>query len=314
MKAVTIEIEGGERRLVLAEQAEPSPRDGELLVAVRAFSLNQGETRGALTAGPAGSRPGWDFAGEVLAGAAGFAEGERVVGMLPAGAWAERIAVAPYFLSRLPEGVAFEQAATLPVAGLTAAIGLGKHEHGGGRRVLVTAATGGVGLYAIQLAAAAGAHVTALVRRAEHHDLVRGLGADTVIADIAEAVALPRFDLVMEGVGGAVLGAAMGRLASRGTVVLFGNAGHDDSVTFSPQAFRLAEGGLFGGTSLYGFFLGEELMHTPPAPLLGELAGRLAAGTLDPVIRRTADWREVDAVARDLLARGFVGKAVLTLG
>lgn len=316
MKAVTVREQGGERRLVLAEVEEPAPQEGELLVAVRAISLNQGETRTALTSGVDGARPGWDFAGEVLSApaASGFAEGERVVGMMLAGAWAERVAVAPYFLSRLPDGLDFERAATLPVAGLTAAIGLAKHPHGDGRRVLVTAATGGVGLFAVQLAVAAGAHVTALVRRVEHHALVRTLGADAVITDIAEAEDMARFELIMEGVGGDVLGGALGRLASRGTCVLFGNAGHQELTTFNPQHFRLAAGGLFGGTSLYGFFLGEELMHTPPGPLLGELADRLAAGTLDPVIRRTADWTGIDAAARDLLARGFVGKAALTVG
>lgn len=316
MKAVTIQQDGGERRLVLADHAEPAPKENELLVAVRAFSLNQGETRTALTSGAAGARPGWDFAGEVLAAPAGsgFAEGARVVGMMMAGAWAERIAVAPYFLSALPDAVDFARASTLPVAGLTAAVGLSKRAHGDGRRVLVTAATGGVGLYAIQLAAAAGAHVTALVRKAEHHALVRELGADAVITDVGEAAALPRFDLIMEGVGGSVLAGSLERLASRGACVLFGNAGHETTTTFDPQRFRLAEGGAFGGTTLYGFFLGEELMHQPPGPLLGDLAGRLAAGTLDPVIRRTAGWEEIDTVARDLLARGFVGKAVLEVG
>src|SRR5262245_15527349 len=150
-------------RLVLRPVAEPVPDRGEAVVHVRAISLNRGEIRRASMA-PAGWRPGWDLAGEVeraAADGAGPRAGARVVGLLSEGAWAERVAVPVHALAELPDKVTLAQAATFPVAGLTALYALGKS--GGslvGRRVLVTGATGGVGDFAVQLARLAGAHVT----------------------------------------------------------------------------------------------------------------------------------------------------------
>ena len=104
-----------------------------------------------------------------------------MVGIVQSGAWAERVAVPVEHLAELPEAVSFEQASTLPVAGLTALRSL---ELGGfivGKRVLVTGASGGVGRFAIQLAKLAGAHVTAVARRT---DGLAQLGADDVLPEL----------------------------------------------------------------------------------------------------------------------------------
>src|SRR5438552_12733024 len=108
-------------RLVISPVAAPAPGRGEAVVRVRAISLNRGEVRRAGMA-VAGWRPGWDLAGEVERAAAdgsGPRVGARVVGLLPEGAWAERVAVATHALAALPDQVTFSQAATFPVAGLT---------------------------------------------------------------------------------------------------------------------------------------------------------------------------------------------------
>src|SRR5215468_9211780 len=210
-------------RLVIASVPDPAPDRGEPIVRVRAISLNRGEVRRAGTA-PAGWRPGWDLAGEVERAAAdgsGPRAGARVVGMLPEGAWAERVAVPTHALAELGEKVTFSQAATLPVAGLTALYAL---EKGGllvGRRVLITGATGGVGDFAVQLARLAGAHVTASARRADQAASLRQLGAHEVVVG-EDIPASPRHHLVIESVGGRTLGSALGALEPDGLCVTLG--------------------------------------------------------------------------------------------
>src|SRR3989442_6781589 len=134
-------------RLVIRSVPEPTPDRGEAIVRVRAISLNRGEVRRAGMAA-AGWRPGWDLAGVVERAAAdgsGPSVGARVVGFLPEGAWAQRVAVPKSALAELPDKVTFAQAATFPVAGLTALHALSKGGLALGRRVLVTGATGGGG-------------------------------------------------------------------------------------------------------------------------------------------------------------------------
>ena len=154
--------------VALREAPAPTPAASEAVVAVEAVSLNRGEVR-ALQHAADGWRPGWDLAGVVVAAAAdgsGPPAGTRVVGLAVSGAWAERVAVPTDVLARLPEAVDAGAAATLPVAGLTAlrAVELDTVEN---HTVLVTGASGGVGRFAIQLAAQLGADVTALVSSPE---------------------------------------------------------------------------------------------------------------------------------------------------
>src|SRR2546425_5731132 len=139
-------------RLVIRPVAEPVPDRGEAVVCVRAISLNRGEVRRSGMAA-AGWRPGWDLAGEVERAAAdgsGPRVGARVVGFLPEGAWAERVAVPTHALAELPEKVMLSQAATLPVAGLTPLHALAKRRLLLGRRGLVKGPPGGAGDVAVQ--------------------------------------------------------------------------------------------------------------------------------------------------------------------
>jgi NADPH:quinone reductase-like Zn-dependent oxidoreductase len=295
-------------RLVIRPVPEPVPDRGEAVVRVRAISLNRGEVRRAGTAAP-GWRPGWDLAGEVERAASdgsGPRAGARVVGLLPEGAWAERVAVPAHALAELPAKVTFAQAATFPVAGLTALHALARGGLLLGRRVLVTGATGGVGDFAVQLARLAGAHVTAVVRRDDQVPVARQLGAHDVVAgdDIPPS---PKHDLVIESVGGRTLGTALAALERGGVCVTLGVSAAAE-VTFDTRAFFVT-----GRTALHGFYLFTELGSEPASVGLRRLAELVAAGQLSPHISLERPWKDVAAVARDLMDRRFPGKAVLTV-
>ena len=295
-------------RLVIRPVAEPSPDRGEAVVRVRALSLNRGEVRRSGMAA-AGWRPGWDLAG-VIERAAGDGSGPRVgarvVGLLPEGAWGERVAVPTHALAELPDKVTFSQAATFPVAGLTALHALAKGGLLLGRRILVTGATGGVGDFAVQLARLAGAHVTASARRADQAAALRQLGAhEVVVGD--DIPAAPKYDVVIESVGGRTLGTALAALERSGVCVTLGVSASSE-VTFDARTFFVS-----GRTTLYGFYLFTELGSQPASVGLGRLADLVAAGQLAPHISLERPWAEIGQVAQDLMARRFPGKAVLTL-
>ena len=210
-------------RIALQDVPEPVAAPGEVLVDVRAFSINRGEL-GLLRRKPDGWRPGWDFAGTLQVDIeGGLRAGARVVGIRQGGTWAERVAVASVSIAELPDAVSFAQGAALPTAGLAALRMLRMGPAILGRRVLITGASGGVGRFAIQLAHLGGADVTALVSEGSARSQgLRDLGADEVVADIAQLRG--RFDLILESVGGATLGRLVTMVDPDGTLVMFGNS------------------------------------------------------------------------------------------
>ena len=199
MRAFYMTRFGGPKVMEYGDLPDPKPGRGEVLVDVRASSVNplDWKLRGALLTGgllglitgrgvpkPLGS----DFSGVVRAlgpGVTGFAAGDRVYGSVDiflgkAGAHAERVVVVAKNIRELPEGWTFEQGAALPVAGLTALVGLRRCGDLDGKTVLVNGATGGVGHLAVQIARARGARVVA-VCSARNAAFARSLGADEVL-------------------------------------------------------------------------------------------------------------------------------------
>lgn len=294
--------------LELGDIEAPQPLPSQALVAVRAVSLNRGEAR-YLPQREEGTVHGWDVAGVVdrqAADGSGPAEGERVVGLVSEGAWAEVAAVRTDRLAALPEDVSFEAAATLPVAGMTAVRTLEVAGPLLGRRVLITGASGGVGRFAIQLARAGGAHVTGVSSSPERAEGLAEIGADEVIGELTPGGG--RFDAILESVGGASLAAALARVAPWGIVVSFGNSSGQET-TFDVSPFYALP-----GARLYGLRVFDELERTGSGVRdLRFLAERVADGALDPQVTVTRSWREAGETLEDLLERRVRGKAVLTI-
>ena len=203
---------------------EPEPRANEALIEVKAFSINRGETYQLEHPRP-GWRPGKDVAGVVIGAAAdgtGPSEGERVVGHADESGWAELAAVPTARLAAVPHTIDFQTAAALPLAGLTALRLTRVAGPLASRRVLLTGASGGVGHYFTELAAAHGARVTAISRRGARQ---RELGAVEVLPRIEEAQG--PFDIAIESVGGAETIAAWHRLHQHGLLIWLGQASGD---------------------------------------------------------------------------------------
>lgn len=302
MRALVADGSGG---VEIREVDEPAPAPDEALVAVHAVSLNRGEVR-ALASATDGWRPGSDVAGVVVAAAAdgtGPPEGAKVLALTKGAGWAERAAVATALTAAAPEGLELARAATLPVAGLTALRAL----HAGGlalhHRVLITGASGGVGRFAVQLAAHQGGDVTAVVRQAERDKDLQRLGARRV------SVGMPtdgEFDLILESVGGAFLAAALRLVAPGGTVVSFGNSSAEPT-TFEAGSFFSKS-----GARLCAFSLFPELERLGTGGLdLAHLALLAASGRLDASIALETSWRDAGTALAALLERRLVGKAVL---
>jgi len=300
-----------DKRLVIAEVEPPKPQRSEAVVRVHAISINRGEVRRSMAANE-GFRPGWDIAGVVETAAAdgsGPKAGQRVVGLLPVGAWAEQVAVKTDSLAVLPDSVSYAVASCLPVAGLTALHGLSKRGDLISRNVLITGASGGVGHFAMQLARLQGAHVVAAVRGEKQAAFAKqhGAHATAVIGDNPMlAAAQGPYDLILESVGGDSLSAAAKMLATGGVCVTFGASGAAEAkIEIAPLYLK-------GGCSLYGLALFHELVHRESASIgLARLLSLVADEQLRVHIAVEKPWTAIDEVARDLISRQYVGKAVL---
>jgi NADPH:quinone reductase len=288
----------------IRDVGEPTPASNEALIEVRAMAINRGELR-LLAGRPDGWRPGQDVSGVVLRAAAdgsGPSEGERVVALVDQAGWAERVAAPAARIGALLDNVSFEAAATLPVAGLTALRALRVGGSLLGSRVLITGAAGGVGHFAVQLAARAGAHVTAAVGREGRGDELRKLGASEVVVGYEEYNG--RFDLVLESVGGVSLASSLHATTDDGIVVVFGNSSGQET----PLSFRDFRG---ARARVHGFHVYATLEPPPFGQDLTLLASLISSGELRPQIGYQGSWQEPLPALFALRDREIEGKAVL---
>ncbi|MGW3120126.1 zinc-binding dehydrogenase [Streptomyces sp. NPDC001107] len=287
----------------LAEVPDPVPGPGQVLVDVSHASLNYGDLNDARSGRiPVGAVLGSDAAGVVVQAAAdgtGPAVGTRVVA-LTAGAFAERVAIDVGALAEVPKGLDPAQAAALPVAGVAALRSLRAAGLGPDKRVLVTGASGGVGRFAVQLAARAGAHVIASVGSAARGEGLTEAGADEVLIGL-EGLNRP-VDVVIDSVGGPQLVAAWNLLAPGGSVQSVGWTSGEPAV-FPPYA-------TVGPAKSLNSFVIEGDAGADLA-VLAELA---AEGFLRVEIGWQGSWDRFDEAAEALRGRRVFGKAVMALG
>ncbi len=297
----------------LAELPTPTPGNGEVLVRVEASSLNTADLDVALgrppiaRLGTGATRPrrpqlGSDVAGVVEAvgpDVTTFAPGDAVWGDVFGrfGAFAEQVVARATALSPKPDGITFEQAACTPHSGLLALQGLTRHgDVAAGARVLINGAGGCVGPFAIQIAKAWGAEVTA-VDAAAKHQLLRACGADHVVDHTTtDCTRLPdRFDLVLD------VAANRSPLAYRRVLAPDGR--------FALVARNLAgyaRAAVVGG----GRIANVRWKPSDPADL-ARLGAMIAGGDVNPIVDRVCTLEEVPDALRRLRAGDARGKIVV---
>lgn len=264
MRAITYAEFGDASVLELSDIPEPNPGPDEVIVEMRAAALNpvdwkarQGYLEGTIrTVFP--TVPGWDIAGVVVklgADVPEFAVGDEVFAyarkdVLRDGTLAERVAVPVRALAHKPTSASFEEAAAVPLTGLTALRSVRRAEVSEGDRVLIHGGAGGVGSFGVQLAALAGASVTATAS-ARNHEFLRELGATPVeygdgLLERALAVQPDGYDVILDFAGGGAIAATASALRPGGRVVSIadgkGAAEHGGSIVWvRPDGAALAE-------------------------------------------------------------------------
>jgi NADPH:quinone reductase-like Zn-dependent oxidoreductase len=297
MRAVLLNETGGPEVLRVEEIPTPEPGDGEVLIRVRAASINpiDWKQRRGLSPKDLPAVLGNDISGTVeRSRAEGFAEGDDVFGFSPGGGYAEYASSPASGIAKKPQGLSHEQAAALPVSGLTAWQAL--FDRGGlqsGQSALVAGAAGGVGHLAVQFARHAGARVVG-TGSARNRQFVLGLGADEYVdytsQDVAQVVS--DIDVAFDTVGGETTHTLVPTVREGGVLVVIAAA--------PPEAEAAARAAR-----------AELLRMSVNAEQLSEIAGLVASGEVKVEIAGTFALEEV-AKAHELSEGGHIrGKLIL---
>ena len=302
MKAVLLRGTGGPEQLQLEEVPDPEPREGEVVVRVRAAGINFADVlvrQGRYPQPPElPTVPGSEVAGEV--------DGRRVMALPRGGGYAEAIAVDEQLVVPLPDGASFEEGAGFLLTFLTAWIPLTRQVRVGPESVvLVHAGSGGVGSAAIQVAKHLGARVAATASTDEKRRVAGEQGADEVFGydEFADEV---RADVVFDPVGGDVFTQSFGVLRPLGTVVAIGFAGGWwEPMDPAPLVGR--------NVGVQGFYLGRLMRHKPELvrEAIDELLELWSSGAVKPLVGATFPLGEAGAAHELIESRKHVGKVVL---
>ena len=299
MRAIVVRETGEPDVLQLDETDAPEPSDGEVLIVVRAASVNpvDWKYRRGLAEKPLPAILGLDVSGTVESSRAdGFAEGDDVFGWAASGGYAELATASASAIAKKPAAVSHEQAASIPVAGITAWQSL--FDRGGlmeGQTAVIAGAAGGVGHFAVQLAKHAGARVIG-TGSARNRDFVLGLGADEYVdyteQDVGEVVSGVA-DVAFDTVGGDTTETLLPTLREGGILV---------TIAAAPPEEAAAERGV------------RAVLHvtSPSAEQLARVADLVASGDVRVEISEVLPLSEVKR-AHELSESGHTrGKIVLT--
>src|SRR3989454_3909922 len=325
MKAI-VYCDYGLPNLKLQEIEKPTPADDQLLVRVRAASVNpydwhfvEGTPKimrlmGVGLRKPKDTRLGVDFAGTVEAvgkNVTQFKPGDDVFGGR-GGAFAEYVCPrADRAVALKPANLTFQEAASVNIAGITALQALrDKGKVQAGQKVLINGASGGVGTFAVQIAKSFGADVTG-VCSTKNVDLVRSLGADHVIDYTKEDFAKgeQRYDVILDNVPNHSLSECRRILNPNGKYVMIGGGGPNDSRWIGPF-------GRVINTMILSPFVSQKMgmmMADPSQKDLAVLADMIQSGKVKPVIDRTYKLSEVPEAIRYLEQGHARGKVVITV-
>jgi len=320
MKAIVYHEYGPPDVLKCEVVPKPAPKDNEVLIKVRAASVNpidwrlmKGEPRLIRTIGTLLKmrQPGVDVAGEVEAVGPNvhqFKPGDKVFGAC-SGAFAEYACTSESKIAPIADNVTFEQAASVPVAGLTALQGLrdkGKLQRG--EKVLINGAAGGVGTFAVQIAKALGAEVTG-VCSTRNVELVKSIGADTVIDYTKEDFTdlTTRYDLILDCVGNKSFSECRRVLNPKGRIVMIG-APHDAKImeALTPVVKALLMSPFMSQKAIT--FIAKSSQND-----LKFIADLIANGKLKPVIDRCYSLNEAADAVRHVEEGHARGKVLIAV-
>ena len=331
MRAAIVEKYGGPERLILKDWPDPHPAPDQVLIRTRFIGLNFADLMQRAGVYPRTPKPpfipGLELSGEVTAVGASVAHlkpGDRVAAFPIFGSHAQFVVTD--LAAKIPDTMTFEEAAALGVGGMTAHYAvnyLGRAR--AGETILITAAAGGVGTLAVQIAKLFGLRVVALAGGEEKCALARALGADAAINTLEKnwkaEISRMDFDIVLDSVGGSVMHACWKRLKPMGRYILFGFAG-----AVGPGAFSYGKGALnyfrtpfphplhFISTNrtLSGFNLSLITQQRPLlVQILLEVFDLWEKGELKPVISKIHPFADIALAHADMQGRRTMGKVLI---
>jgi NADPH:quinone reductase-like Zn-dependent oxidoreductase len=312
MKAILLKGFGGTEQLITADVPVPVISAGQVLVKLKSISINPVDVKTRSGKGVAGSIKdelpailGWDISGiitEIGAEVHDYAVGDEVFAMLAfpklAKAYAEYVVADPAELAIKPANISHDEAAAATLAALTAwqAIALANVQKG--QRVLIHAASGGVGHYAVQFAKYLGAHVTG-TSSAENRDFVLSLGADAHVDYKAQPFedVVKDIDFVLDAIGGEYIDRSLKVIRKGGTIISI-PSGRNESVTEKAEVLGIN---------------GYTIRVKPSGQDMKTIAGLLEKGIVKSHVSKTFAFDEMAAAHQQIESGRTVGKVTVAL-